>query len=274
MPQTRKRLILRAVRRSWRERVPGLRPTHGRRGGVLLARWVGWYAAIADLVAMLPPTEPAPWQLARMPRDLRESLLISAAKSPNGTGIVTRGMDEPATTIAAGGVEGDRLVTRAYLVQSKNSNQEWGDGMRPDDKPSFAVVTDHKPSHMPRAYLIGGGNTGFEKVSSHARSADEPAFTLRDGRNGSPERAWLFGDQSQSAGEGVQVRASDDPAPTGRSGRGGGAPRIYAGRWVRLTVQALGRFQAVPDDYRGLTSEINGNGVPSLLAQRIMESLM
>jgi site-specific DNA-cytosine methylase len=245
-----------------------------------------------------------------MPKELRESLLISAAKSPNGTGIITRGMDEPATTIAAGGEQGDRLVTRAYLVQSKNSNQEWGDGMRPDDKPSFAVVTDHKPSHMPRAYLvhptdmrtmpirdetepaftiltdqkeshqpraylIGGGNTGFEKVSSHARAADEPAFTLRDGRNGSPERAWLFGDQSQSAGEGVQVRADDEPAPTVRSGWGGGAPpRIYAGRWVRLTVQALGRFQTVPDDYRGLTSEINGNGVPSLLSQRIMESLM
>ena len=26
-----------------------------------------------------------------------------------------------------------------------------------------------------------------------------------------------------------------------------------------------------PDDYRGLTAEINGNGVPCLLARRIME---
>lgn len=49
--------------------------------------------------------------------------------------------------------------------------------------------------------------------------------------------------------------------------------RAYVGRWVRLTVRALGRFQTVPDSYVGLTAEVNGNGVPCLLAQRIMESL-
>ena len=52
------------------------------------------------------------------------------------------------------------------------------------------------------------------------------------------------------------------------------AHRAYAaGRWVRMTVQALGRFQTVPDEYRGLTSEINGNGVPCELARAIMASM-
>jgi hypothetical protein len=35
----------------------------------------------------------------------------------------------------------------------------------------------------------------------------------------------------------------------------------------------LGRFQTVPDSYKGLTTKINGNGVPCLLAQKIMETL-
>lgn len=63
-----------------------------------------------------------------------------------------------------------------------------------------------------------------------------------------------------------------EPAMTLRGGRVS-AHRAYVGRWVRLTVQALGRFQTVPDSYKGLTAEVNGNGVPVLLAQRIMESL-
>mgnify|MGYP000957941497 CR=1 FL=1 len=46
-----------------------------------------------------------------------------------------------------------------------------------------------------------------------------------------------------------------------------------AGRWVRMTVQALGRFQTVPDDYVGLTPEINGNGVPCEQARQIMLSV-
>lgn len=170
VPQTRKRLILRAVRGA--ERVPGLRPTHGKRCGILLARWNGWYAAIADILHTLPPTEPAPWQLARLPAELRETMLIGAGGYDGGT-------------------------AAAYLLSGENAGQEWGKGYR---------------------------------------TGDEPAFSL--------------------------------------SSAAKGAARAYtAGRWVRMNVQALGRFQTVPDSYIGLTPEINGNGVPCDLAQAIMESL-
>lgn len=155
VPQTRKRLILRAVRGG---HVPPMHPTHRRGGDMFHAPWVGWYAAIEDLIPTLPPTTPAPWQMARLP--------------------------------AAG-------------------------------------------AH-PRAFIIiDGGNT------SHltAREASEPSFTLA---------------------------ANEDKAPI----------RAYVGcRWVRLTIEPLGRLQTVPDWYRGLTSEINGNGVPCTLARHIMESL-
>lgn len=64
VPQTRKRLILRAVKGGF---VPSLPPA---------LPWVGWYEAIEDLIPDLPETKLANWQLERMPKDLRESLLV------------------------------------------------------------------------------------------------------------------------------------------------------------------------------------------------------
>lgn len=161
-------------------------------------RWVGWYAAIKDILDTLPPTQPAPWQMARLPKALRESMLIGTGGYDGG--IVSRHIDEPAFTLTHGGdagSTGNSAQIRAFLVDGDNA-------------------TSH--------------STGEPKI----RAGDEPAMTMRGTRT-TAHRAHI------------------------------------AGRWVRMTVQALGRFQTVPDDYRGLTAEINGNGVPCLLARRIME---
>lgn len=232
VPQNRKRLIVRAVRGV--DRLPGLRPTHSRRGGVLLERWNGWYGAIADLIADLPDTTPAPWQLARMPAALRESMLIGQGGYEGRIGMF--GANEPAPTMTA----------------NRNHQQL-------------------------RAYLCGGGNTGWETVSSHARADHLPAFTVRDGRNGSPERAFVIGGQyatnNTHTERTAQTADQDNPIFTITT-RAGKDTRAYAGGvWKRLTIKSLGRFQSVPDDYLGLTPEINGNGVSCLLARRIMESL-
>lgn len=238
VPQTRKRLILRAVR--GRDRVPPMHPTHRKGGDMLHAKWIGWYAAIVDLIDTLPETTPAPWQLDRLPAELKQTMLFaqndSKDKHGNSYGATGRAADAPALTI---GTIRDGTYPKALLVQSKNTRQEWGDGFWRDDQPAPTVVSDHKPSHMPRAYIVGGGNTQLAQIDSHARSEDEPMFTV-------------------SASDGAKKSVA--------------ACLLDVGRWVRLTVQALGRFQTVPDSYIGLTAEINGNGVPCLLAQRIMES--
>lgn len=194
VPQTRKRLIMIARRGLCRVQRP--HPTHRQGGDMFHAPWVGWYAAIEDILHTLPPTTPARWQLARMPKAIRESILL----------------------------------------QSKNTGQQWGDGTRGACEPAFSIMTDPKPSHMPKAYLLAGDNARVDTGEPIVRRADEPAMTMRSTRT-SVHRAYT------------------------------------AGRWVRMTVQALGRFQTVPDSYVGLTPEINGNGVPCLLARRIMESL-
>ena len=183
VPQTRKRLILIARRELCRIQRPN--PTHRDGGDMFHPPWIGWYAAIEDILHTLPPTQPSPWQLARLPKEIRDSMLLSGAMS-NGTSVVMRDSEAPAVTVVA--ADELKLPMRAFLVQSKNVSQEWGDGTRDEERMSRPV------------------------------------------------------------------------------------PQV-TGRWVRMTVQALGRFQTVPDDYRGLTAEINGNGVPCELARQIMLSV-
>lgn len=65
---------------------------------------------------------------------------------------VWQGEQEPVQTLRA---DGGGRVLRAFIVESKNANQEYGDGVREDNEPAFTVVTDHKPSHAPTAYTAG-----------------------------------------------------------------------------------------------------------------------
>lgn len=191
VPQTRKRLIVWAVHRSWRANPPLLHPTHRRGGDMFHAPWVGWYAAIENLLPTLEPTTPAPWQVQRLGR-LRGSVLL------NGTSDAGRSpASEPAQTI---------------------------------------VATVGKKAAPPRAYLLDGSN-------------------------------------SSNSGQAVTIRAGIDPAFTLRAGRVDAHRAYLSGRWVRLNLACLARFQTVPDSYRGLTGGINGNGVPPLFSRRLMETL-
>ena len=103
VPQTRRRLILRAAH-GLLPHLPAPVP------------WVGWYAAIEDLIPTLPESKLAPWQLARLPEELRG----------------------------------------AVLLDSKNANQEFGKLYRDGIEPAFTAVTDGKESHAPRAVLVPG----------------------------------------------------------------------------------------------------------------------
>ncbi len=67
VPQTRKRMIVRAARGGWVPHLPHPVP------------WIGWYAAIEDILHTLPDSQFAPWQLARLPEDLR-TMLVAQGK--------------------------------------------------------------------------------------------------------------------------------------------------------------------------------------------------
>lgn len=88
VPQTRRRLFLRAARGMFLSPLPTPTP------------WVGWYQAIKDLIPTLPETKFAPWQLARLPEDLEKSLLVHRNDQRS---MPTREGDDPAFTILAGG---------------------------------------------------------------------------------------------------------------------------------------------------------------------------
>jgi site-specific DNA-cytosine methylase len=177
VPQTRKRLILRASRVG---RVPHLPPTHtegGAGGGLFdeyaLLPWVGWYAAIEDLLPALPESKFADWQMKRMPAWLD-----------------------------------------TCLVESKNANQQYGDGRRQVHEPATTVITDHKPSHLPKAFLCqkqAGARGDW-------RRDDEPSKTIA-ATDGAAQRLAFLVDGQQTrplaGGErGLSVPHGESPALT------------------------------------------------------------
>lgn len=87
VPQTRKRMIVRAVLGGW---VPYLPEPMS---------WMGWYAAIEDMIPTLPESKLAPWQLARLPDDLRESVLWAHGPIADDEPPVMRQPDKPSMTL-------------------------------------------------------------------------------------------------------------------------------------------------------------------------------
>ena len=158
VPQTRKRLILRSSR--------GLLPALPQP-----VPWVGWYAAIEDLIPTLPDSQLAPWQLERLPGDLREAVLISNAKTEYGDGMAQAGA--PAWSVTSNVLR----RSRAVLVESRNTNQQYGDGRRLADEPATTVTTDGKPSHAPRAILVPGILNG-ESQRMTTRDGCDPSSTV------------------------------------------------------------------------------------------------
>lgn len=269
VPQTRIRLILRAVRGGLVPHLPAPVP------------WQGWYGAIADLIPTLPESRFAPWQLARLDR-LTDHTLASDQRSNTGQAVGTRagglpsltvdtrpahkiraflvgggntqlsqvdswprGGGEPAFTVPAG--NGGTSNMRALLVSGQNAGQEWGKGCKEADEPAMTVAAafGERPAHMPRAFIVHP----TDQRTMPVREAAEPVWTLTAGANATrnPDmrpRAWL-----------------DE------------------GRVVKMHPRALARFQSCPDSYilpekAGLATLVLGNGVPCLMAQRIGEAFL
>ena len=106
-----------------------------------------------------------------------------------------------------------------------------------------------------KTFMLGQG------TYSPVLDQSDPAQTITANSNQSGVKAFVIGSGNEPH---TTVIASMDRTPS----------RAYVGRVVKMTVQALGRFQTVPDSYKGLTIRINGNGCPPKEVKNILETLL
>jgi site-specific DNA-cytosine methylase len=300
VPQSRRRLIIRAVR-------DGLVPPLPQP-----VKHIGWYAAIEDLLPGLKDSEFADWQLKRLPAEYSTTFvadMCSTARdatvrqtdepiftltgaqcgrraasqpraflhmtgntqlaNPSGTGVLEK--ESPANTVNS---MGGGTYPRAFLVAPNSNEKSWGDNQRDGEEPAFSVA-GNAPGRT-RAFLANdqsGTDHGLQTPDG-----DTPATTVRGG--GSPPRAFLANGTTNNRGEDMTTADADEPCFTVGASSTKRPVRAWLsqGRVVMLDIRCLARFQTFPDWYRLperrlLASAIIGNAVPCLLSQRIMEGL-
>lgn len=101
VPQTRRRLILRAVKDGF---VPVLPYSQN---------WVGWYEAVADLIPTLPEAQFADWQIERMPALAQTSLVESRNTIRHCT---VRQFDKPAPCVTTTWLHRPCVIPRAFIA--------------------------------------------------------------------------------------------------------------------------------------------------------------
>jgi DNA (cytosine-5)-methyltransferase 1 len=250
--QTRRRMIVRAIRGGWVPYLPQPVP------------WMSWYSAIEDILHTLPDSQFAPWQLARLPEELRTMLV---AQGKYGDNLVMAQQDKPAFTITA---NSNQTGVRALLVS--NAKTEYSDGTRQGDDPAFTVTGES--NGRVKAFLMGKNQ---DKFGDGMRYAVEPAQTIGANEHGS--KAFIV-DCKNTGRDATTARESHEPMFTVMTdGRHSHAPRAFdGGRVVAMTPRALARFQSFPDwyqlpDSKTLAAKGIGNAVCPLGYQRIVEGL-
>lgn len=139
VPQTRRRLILRASR-------IGLLPILPQK-----EKWIGWYEAIEDLIPSLPETQFAEWQLKRLAKMDLASLLVGCKSQGAKYSNDIKQELEPSQTINT-----QICQMKAFIVDDKQGKR-LPDGtrsvaIRQKQEPTFTVQT----SHPIRAWLAQG----------------------------------------------------------------------------------------------------------------------
>lgn len=266
VPQTRRRLILRAVRSGLVPMLPAPEP------------WVGWYAGIEDLIPTLPESKFAPWQLARLSEVLGDSAIFSNQESNDhkggSYGVPHRRSTEPALTVTGMSAGWHK----AFLIGSQNTAQEWSNGLRDSDEPAMTIGTKQNP----RAFILSNAATEW---GDGVRGPDEPVHTVTEQSNGRT-RAFVVGDQFGKPSDGSgetripQVRNQNDPIFTVTAvNKGDWRAWLERGHVVKMTPRCLARFQSFPDSYRlpdhnGLACRVIGNAVPPLLYEKLVRDLI
>lgn len=310
VPQSRRRLIVTAQRNG--KRPPRALPTHSKTPSLFTPAYIGWYEAIADLIPTLPESQFAPWQLDRLPDELRETVLVMTGNTnrngvDNAKGRGVCSIQQPSNTIYAGAGGG---LPRAFLMHGTNANQptvqricepsrtvvatsiaksspprafvvangKYGDRLtlQHGDKPHGTVTSNSNQGSL-KAFIMQGGNAS----SARAHETVEPSPTVGDAqRVGNISRAFIVNGTPNDNGTSVTVNDAAAPVFTQTASQHKRPSRAFAsGRVVKMTPRALARFQTFPDWYElpdktSLACRIIGNAVPPLGYQRILEGLL
>jgi site-specific DNA-cytosine methylase len=250
VPQTRKRLVLRAVHGGLLPTLPPAEP------------WRGWYAAIDDLIPALPESQFAPWQLRRLPHALCRSARFSNQNNydQNGNRYSRAAMDRKARDLAG-------IFTGEFLGTVHREEYE-------------AVMMVRKALLGARAFIVTGQYGKSSEVVDRppqVRVGGKPSFTVTASNKGD-WRAFIV--DGQNAGDGITIRSSDAPMFT-ITNAAKAYPRAWlpGGRVVSVTLGALARFQSLPDGYKlpennEQAGRIVGNAVPPLMYQKIIEAML
>lgn len=255
VPQTRRRLILRAVRGGWVPRLP--EPV----------RWVGWYEAIEDLIPTLPESQFAEWQLKRLPEEVTTALFAQGGY--NGKVSYAK-QDEPANTIVS---NHNQLTMKAFLMAGGNN---W---TPPVGDAACTVRAGENGGAAPRAFLVGGANTSDGQAAPGVGVSFEDEPTRAVAQNGNSWRAFIVDGNESNSKSGLQVIDMDEPHHTITASYTKHPSRAWLeqGRVVQMTPRALARFQSMPDSYilpenKTLAGKIIGNGLPCKLYEGILKS--
>lgn len=231
VPQSRRRLILRAVRG---DRVPSL-PFPTRR--------MGWYEAIEDLIPSLPDCELANWQKKALPPRIINSLLMSPGNS-KAEGKRWKLPIEPAWSVCTMGYPRAILFPRV--------------GARDYKRKGLKVFPEKRPAPTVKALGHDGHWQQLDAIVFYRNGA-----SLTNGR--------------------LAVTSGIDPAPTVKAANSSKnvhqMDAIASGRTVKITPQALARFQNFPDDFwfpesPVLATRAIGNAVPPRMMEAIARSLL
>ncbi len=202
VPQSRRRMIVIARRDGRPPAKPW--PTHAKKPDMFTLPWLGWYEAIEDLIPDLPESEFAPWQMDRMPEELKTFLIMTANTNRGGLdnkpgrGVLDIG--EPANTVTAGPAGG--TMPKAFLVPGDNASNET---VRLADEPMVTIQT-RPPERCPhRAFLLGQGER------SRPKSGGQPADTVTANHNRTGIRAFVFDSANSNTygGQGTIKDVSD-----------------------------------------------------------------
>jgi site-specific DNA-cytosine methylase len=252
VPQTRRRLFVRAVMGGMVPYLPAP------------AKWVGWYAAIEDIIDTLPESKFADWQLARLP-DFCNGALFTPNKRDDD--LMFAGADDPAHTITS---NRNQYNIKAFLMNNNRTGMNWiqeTDALFPEC-PSPTISAN---ASMPRAFIVDGGNAS--KLGEIYHFENRPMTTVTAA--GQPRAFLVDGKPRNYAGE-LNIIDTPTPTPTLTASQDKHPFRAWLeyGRVVSMTPRALARFQSVPDSYilperRTLAGRIIGNGVPPLEYEKI-----